>query len=102
MEQVVGEYASLAAAQHAVRDVERCGISIQNVFITDEQVRVWRKPHAPWATRKPLSKRLIGLWRSLTAGPRRYLETNKRTEPFLVVLRGNAQQVRIVRRLLTR
>jgi hypothetical protein len=101
MEQVVGEYRSLASAQRAVREVERCGISIQNVFISDEQTRVWRKLHAPWARRAPLMKRLQAALASLTAGPRRYLNAGKRTEPFLVVFRGTTEQVRNLRRLLT-
>lgn len=101
MEQVVGEYRSLFAAQHAVRDVERCGISIQNVFIADEQSRIWRKFHTPWARRRPFLARLRGAFDALTAGPRRYLDVDERTEPFLVVLRGSATQIRNVRRLLT-
>lgn len=100
MEQVVGEYPSLAAAQHAVRDVERCGISIQNVFIADEQARVWRKLHAPWARRASLISRLRRALHSMAEGPRRYLHT-ERHAPFWVVLRGTAQQIRNVRRLLT-
>lgn len=101
MEQVVGEYPNLESAQRAVREVERCGISIQNVFIADEQTRVWRKLHAPWARRVPLRKRLRGVFESMVAGPRRYLDMGKRTEPFLVVLRGTAEQIRSVTRLLT-
>lgn len=101
MEQVVGEYPSLAAAQQAVRDVERCGFSIQNVYIADEQTRIWRKLHAPWARSATLRERLSSLAYALTAGPRRYLDMHKRTEPFLVVMRGTAQEVRSMRRLLT-
>ena len=46
MQHVLGTYASLEAAEAAVRTLESRGFSIQNVVIADHHHRVWRKLHA--------------------------------------------------------
>lgn len=49
MESVIADYQDLNAAEHAVRSLERRGMSIQNFSISDESRRVWRKLNPPWA-----------------------------------------------------
>jgi hypothetical protein len=49
MESVIADYQDLNAAEHAVRSLERRGMSIQNFSISDESRRVWRKLKPPWA-----------------------------------------------------
>jgi hypothetical protein len=49
MESVIADYQDLNTAEHAVRSLERRGMSIQNFSICDESRRVWRRSNPPWA-----------------------------------------------------
>lgn len=51
MESVIAEYEHLNTAELAVRSLEQRGISIQNISISDESRRVWRRPNPPWERR---------------------------------------------------
>lgn len=51
METVVAEYHDLNAAERAVRALERHGLSIQNISISDDANRFWRKSHPAWLAR---------------------------------------------------
>lgn len=51
MESVIAEYPSLPAAEHAVRELERSGFSIQDFSVSDEARRTWRKSYPNWDRR---------------------------------------------------
>lgn len=45
MERVIAEYTELGLAEHAVRSLESQGLSIQDIYITDQSQRKWRTLH---------------------------------------------------------